>query len=69
VLKISVAKAFKQLDKEVTAARTAISDVAPGVPVKASLFLPYVSGQQLQRVLQQDVKLLQVCTDCCFYKH
>jgi hypothetical protein len=66
VLKDRVSKAFKQLDKGVTAAMTAISDVAPNVPVRASLFLPYVSSQQLQRVLQQDVKLLQVGGTSCF---
>jgi hypothetical protein len=60
VVKDRVSKAFKQLEKGVTAAKTAISDVAPDVPVRASLFLPYVSSQQLQRVLQQDPKLLQV---------
>jgi propanediol dehydratase small subunit len=60
VLKDRVSKAFKQLDKGVTVAMTANSDVAPGVPVRASLFLPYVSSQQLQHVLQQDVKLIQV---------
>jgi hypothetical protein len=60
VLKDRVSKAFKQLDKGVTAARTAISDVAPGVAVRASLFLPYISSQQLQRLLTNDAKLLQV---------
>jgi hypothetical protein len=55
-----VSKAFKQLDKGATAAMTAISDVAPDVPVRASLILPYISSQQLQQVLLQHVKLLQV---------
>jgi enoyl-CoA hydratase/carnithine racemase len=60
VLKDRVSKAVKQLDKGVTAAMTAMSDVEPGVAVTASLFLPYITSQQLQRVLQQDAKLLQV---------
>jgi hypothetical protein len=60
MLKERLSKALKQLSKGVPAAIKAISDVASDVPVRARLCFPYISSQQLHRVLINDVKLLEV---------
>ncbi|KAK7089592.1 hypothetical protein V1264_024407 [Littorina saxatilis] len=57
-----VTKAVKQLDRSETVVRHLVSDVAPGLTVRKTLFLPYVSTEQLQRVLDNDPQLEQaVC--------
>ncbi|KAK7094341.1 hypothetical protein V1264_007981 [Littorina saxatilis] len=57
-----VTKAVKQLDRSETVVRHLVSDVAPGLTVRKTLFLPYVSTEQLQRVLDNDPQLKQaVC--------
>ncbi|XP_070203707.1 uncharacterized protein [Littorina saxatilis] len=47
-------KAVKQLDKCEVHARHMVSDIAPGLTVRKTLFLPYVSQAQLQRILDDD---------------
>ncbi|XP_070203697.1 uncharacterized protein [Littorina saxatilis] len=49
-----IAKAVKQLDKCEVHARHMVSDIAPGLTVRKTLFLPYVSQAQLQRILDDD---------------
>ncbi|XP_070208117.1 uncharacterized protein [Littorina saxatilis] len=57
-----VTKAVKQLDRSETVVRHLVKDVAPGLTVRKTLFLPYVSCAQLQRVLDNDPQLKQaVC--------
>ncbi|KAK7094307.1 uncharacterized protein [Littorina saxatilis] len=57
-----VTKAVKQLDRSETVMRYLVSDVAPGLTVRKTLFLPYVSTEQLERVLDNDPQLEQaVC--------
>ncbi|XP_070207910.1 uncharacterized protein [Littorina saxatilis] len=57
-----VTKAVKQLDRSETVVRHLVSDVAPGLTVRKTLFLPYVSTEQLKRVLDNDPQLEQaVC--------
>ncbi|XP_070183023.1 uncharacterized protein [Littorina saxatilis] len=57
-----VTKAVKQLDRSETVVRHLVSDVSPGMTVRKTLFLPYVSTEQLQRVLDNDPQLEQaVC--------
>ncbi|XP_070206773.1 uncharacterized protein [Littorina saxatilis] len=57
-----VAKAVKQLDKSETVVKHLVSDITPGLTVKKTLLLPYVSSTQLQRVLDADPQLQQeVC--------
>ncbi|KAK7094322.1 hypothetical protein V1264_007962 [Littorina saxatilis] len=57
-----VTKAVKQLDRSETVVKHLVSDVAPGLTVRKTLFLPYVSTEQLQRVLDNDPQLKQaVC--------
>lgn len=55
-----VAKAAKQLNKSETVLKHLVGDIAPGLTVKKSIFLPYVNSAQLQRVLASDSKLEQV---------
>ncbi|XP_070207916.1 uncharacterized protein [Littorina saxatilis] len=47
-------KAVKQLDKCEVHARHMVSDIAPGLTVRKTLFLPYVSRAQLQRILDDE---------------
>ncbi|XP_070199033.1 uncharacterized protein [Littorina saxatilis] len=47
-------KAVKQLDKCEVHARHMVSDIAPGLTVRKTLFLPYVSQAQLQRILDDE---------------
>ncbi|KAK7089591.1 uncharacterized protein [Littorina saxatilis] len=54
-----VTKAVKQLDRSETVVRHLVSDVAPALTVRKTLFLPYVSTEQLQRVLDNDPQLEQ----------
>ncbi|KAK7094315.1 uncharacterized protein [Littorina saxatilis] len=57
-----VTKAVKQLDRSETVVRHLVSDVSPGMTVRKALFLPYVSTEQLERVLDNDPQLEQaVC--------
>ncbi|KAK7094229.1 hypothetical protein V1264_007878 [Littorina saxatilis] len=50
-------KAVKQLNKSETVVRHLVSDVAPGLTVRNTLFLPYVSGVELQRILTANTQL------------
>ncbi|XP_070208129.1 uncharacterized protein [Littorina saxatilis] len=52
-----VIKAVKQLDRSETVVRHLVSDVSPGMTVRKTLFLPYVSTEQLERVLDNDPQL------------
>ncbi|XP_070199091.1 uncharacterized protein [Littorina saxatilis] len=57
-----VKQAVKQLDKSERVVRHLVSDIGPGMTVKKTLFLPYVSSAQLERVLDNDEQLEQaVC--------
>ncbi|XP_070202845.1 uncharacterized protein [Littorina saxatilis] len=57
-----VEKAVKQLDKSERVVRHLVSDIGPGMTVKKTLFLPYISCDQLERVLDNDEQLKQaVC--------
>ena len=55
-----VGKAISQLDKAETVVRHIVSDVAPGLTVRKTLILPYVTATQLQRVLAANQHLEQV---------
>ena len=57
-----VRQAVKQLSKSETVLKHLISDIAPGLSVRKTLFLPFVSTAQLQRVLTADPQLEQVHT-------
>ncbi|XP_070202901.1 uncharacterized protein [Littorina saxatilis] len=46
-----IGKAVKQLDKCEVHARHMVSDIAPGLTVRKTLFLPFVSHTQLRRIL------------------
>ncbi|KAK7098194.1 uncharacterized protein [Littorina saxatilis] len=62
VIAEKVEKAVKQLDKSERVVRHLVSDMGPGMTVKKTLFLPYVSSAQLERVLDNDQQLEQaVC--------
>nr|KAG5688811.1 hypothetical protein BaRGS_017043 [Batillaria attramentaria] len=54
-----VSKAVKQLDKCERVVNHVMSDVAPGVSVRKTLILPYISRTQLQHVLDGDSQLAQ----------
>ncbi|XP_070201271.1 uncharacterized protein [Littorina saxatilis] len=57
-----VKQAVKQLDKSERVVRHLVSDIGPGMTVKKTLFLPYISSAQLERVLDNDEQLEQaVC--------
>nr|KAG5692915.1 hypothetical protein BaRGS_031419 [Batillaria attramentaria] len=56
-----VTKAVKQLDKCEQVVNHVLSDVAPGVSVRKTLILPYISRTQLQHVLDGDSQLAQEC--------
>ena len=60
-----VRQAVKQLSKSETVLKHLISDIAPGLSVRKTLFLPFVSTAQLQRVLTADPQLEQVHTCWC----
>ena len=53
-------KAVRQLDKSETVVRHIVSDMAPGLSVRKTLILPYITTTQLQRVLDADHNLEQV---------
>ena len=53
-------KAVKQLDKCEAVVRHLLSDIAPRVSVRKTLFLPYVSSGQLRRLLSATPKLKKV---------
>nr|KAG5694831.1 hypothetical protein BaRGS_019208 [Batillaria attramentaria] len=55
-----VSKAVKQLDKCEQVVNHVMSDVAPGVSVRKTLILPYISRTQLQHVLDGDSQLAQL---------
>ncbi|KAK7106592.1 hypothetical protein V1264_017826 [Littorina saxatilis] len=55
-----VKQAVKQLDKSERVVRHLVSDIGPGMTVKKTLFLPYISSAQLERVLDNDEQLEQV---------
>ncbi|KAK7094190.1 uncharacterized protein [Littorina saxatilis] len=58
----------KHLDKCEVQARHMVSDIAPGLTVRKTLFLPYVSRAQLQRILddENNAKLQQtLCQSLC----
>ena len=57
-----VKQAVKQLDKSERVVSHLLSDLAPSMTVNKTLFLPYVSGVQLRRVLTADPSLEQVHT-------
>ncbi|XP_070202905.1 uncharacterized protein [Littorina saxatilis] len=62
VLAQKVKQAVKQLDKSERVVRHLVSDIGPGMTVKKTLFLPYISCDQLERVLDNDEQLEQaVC--------
>ncbi|XP_070201236.1 uncharacterized protein [Littorina saxatilis] len=57
-----VKQAVKQLDKSERVVRHLVSDIGRGLTVKKTLFLPYISSAQLERVLDNDEQLEQaVC--------
>ncbi|KAK7105175.1 uncharacterized protein [Littorina saxatilis] len=57
-----VKQAVKQLDKSERVVRHLVSDIGPCMTVKKTLFLPYISSAQLERVLDNDEQLEQaVC--------
>ncbi|XP_070206589.1 uncharacterized protein [Littorina saxatilis] len=53
VIKV-IDKAVKQLDKYEVHARHMVSDITPSLTVRKTLFLPYVSRAQLQRILDDE---------------
>lgn len=55
-----IEKAVTQLNKSVRVISHVISDVAPSMTMRATLFLPYVNQAQLRRVLTSDEKLTKV---------
>lgn len=55
-----VKRAVDQLDKSETVLKHVLSDIAPDLSVKKTLFLPYVSSARLQRVLAEQPQLEQV---------
>ncbi|XP_070203326.1 uncharacterized protein [Littorina saxatilis] len=55
-----VQQAVKQLDKSERVVRHLMSDIGPGRTVKKTIFLPYISSAQLERVLDNDEQLKQV---------
>ncbi|XP_070201261.1 uncharacterized protein [Littorina saxatilis] len=57
-----VKQAVNQLDKSERMVRHLVSDIGPCMTVKKTLFLPYISSAQLERVLDNDEQLEQaVC--------
>jgi hypothetical protein len=70
VVRQRVREALAQVDKEAAMVRHPLSDVAPDVVIKTTLFLPYVTSQQLLRVLAADGPLTKVqhslesCLNC-----
>lgn len=59
-VKKRVERAVKQLDKSRRMMSHLVGDIAPKMPVKTALILPYVSQTCLQRVLEADEQLKQV---------
>nr|KAG5694828.1 hypothetical protein BaRGS_019205 [Batillaria attramentaria] len=55
-----VTKAVKQLDKCEKVVNHVMSDVVPGVSVRKTLILPYISRTQLEHVLDGDSQLAQL---------
>ena len=64
-----VTKAVKQLDRSETVVNHLVSDIAPGLAVSKTIFLPYVSRAQLQQVLAADPQLEQVHTHSHTHTH
>ena len=59
-----VEEGVDQVDKSEAVVRHLVGDIAPDLTVRKTLFLPYVSCQQLQRVLSTD-QLKEVHTHTC----
>ncbi|XP_070209383.1 uncharacterized protein [Littorina saxatilis] len=58
-----VRQAVKQVERSAEVVRHLVNDIAPGLAVRKTLFLPYVSSKQLERVLLADPSLEQeTCT-------
>lgn len=55
-----VRKTVSHLDKSDTVITYLLSDIAPGLTIKKTIFLPFVSSSQLHRVLSADPQLEQV---------
>lgn len=55
-----VERSVKQLDKSERVMRHLVGDIAPGLAVRKTLILPYVSIAQLERVLTANEPLRQV---------
>nr|KAG5688070.1 hypothetical protein BaRGS_007115 [Batillaria attramentaria] len=55
-------RSVKQLDKSETVIKHIVSDIAPKLLVKRTLILPYVTAEQLERVLNNAPQLAQ-CQD------
>ena len=55
-----VDKAVKQLNKSEAVVRHLLKDLAPCVSIRKAVFLPYVSSQQFQKVLEKQPKLHEV---------
>ena len=55
-----VKQAVSQLDKSETLVKHLVSDIAPQLTVRKTLFLPYVTRTQLERVLAEHPQLEQV---------
>ena len=64
-----VGQAVKQLDKSETVVSHLLTDLAPSLTVRKTLFLPYVSRDQLDRVLTADPSLEQVHTHTHTHTH
>ena len=64
-----VRKAVGQLHKSETVVKHLVSDIAPRMTVRKTLFLPFVSSTQLQRVLTADSQLEQVHTHTRTHRH
>ena len=55
-----VREAVEQVDKSETMVKHLIGDIAPELPVRKSIFLPYVSRERLRSVFSSDRQLEQV---------
>ena len=64
-----VGKAVKQLDKSETVMKHLVDDIAPSLTIRKALFLPYVGGTQLLRVLTANPQLEQVNTHTHTHTH
>ena len=64
-----VREAVEQVDKSEAMLRHLVGDVAPDLMVRKTFFLPYISRQQLERVLSADPQLDQVHTHTRTHTH